>query len=312
MFSYGGLGEVFRDEGRLTEALDAYQQLLKFAQDLAGDPDVPLAGFAHFEIGVILREWDDLDAAIEQLRKGVDLCREWRQGEALGIGLLELAETHRIRGEYAQAEATLREVRQVAASISPWATNLVEGFVARLALSRGEIDDVVRWAKRAGLDDPSCEIGYERFPECLPLIQMYIAIGEPGKGLALGDRLIRRDRACGRLGRVLDLLVLQVAAHDAMGQTNEALRVLAEAVELAGPERHVRPFKNAGPSLLPYLRSLPLSPHRDRLLATLSQPEKPGSAAPRAETALVEPLVDRELSILAVDRGRPIESRDRR
>jgi len=298
MFSCGGLGEVFRDEGRLAEALDTYQQLLKFAEDLSGKPDGPLTGFAHFEIGVILREWHDLDKAIEQLKKGVNLCREWQQGEALGIGLLELAETYRIRGEYAEAEAAIKDVRQIAAAISPWATNLVEGFAARLALSRGEIEAVVRWAERSGLDDESCEIGYERFSECLPLIRMYITIGKPQRALALAERLIKRDRAFGRLGRVLDLLVLQVAALDAMEQTDQALQVLAEAIGIAAPEKCIRPFVDDGPKLIPYLQKLPPSPHRGRLLATFGVVVKSKPAATRAETALVERLNKREITIL--------------
>jgi LuxR family maltose regulon positive regulatory protein len=295
VFGYGGLGEVFRDEGQLDKAMDAYQQLLRFAKDLSGSSDGPLTGYARLEVGVIFKERHELDEAIEHLRKGVNQCREWRQGEALAIGLLELAETHRIRGEYAQAEEAIQEVRQVAADISPWATNLVEGFAARLALSRGEIKEAVRWVERSGLDEESCEIGYERFSECLPLIRTRIATGNPRRALALTERLIERDRAFGRMGRVLDLLVLQVAALDAMKQPDRALKVLAEAVELAGPQKHVRPFVDEGPRLTPYLRKLPPSPYRDRLLKIFA-PSPP-------EPTLPEPLSEREIQVLRLMAG---------
>jgi LuxR family maltose regulon positive regulatory protein len=293
MFSYCGLGEVLRDEGRLARAAEVYQQLIQFAQELVGKPELPLTGFAIFELGVILREQNELDQAIEQIKKGVDLCREWQQGEALGIGLIELAETHRRRGEYDQAEAALKEAQQIAAAISPWAVNFAQGFAARLALSRGDIDAAARWAERSDLDAQGCEIGYERFPECPPLIRTCIATGNPQRALALTERLIQRDQACGRLGRVLDLLVLKVAALDALGQPRQALQTLAEAVELAAPEKHVRPFLDDGAKLVPYLQKLPPAPHRDRLLAALGQAVEVAPA-----TALVEPLNDREISIL--------------
>jgi LuxR family maltose regulon positive regulatory protein len=298
MFSYCSLGEVFRDGGRLNDAKDAYEQLLKFAEELTGKQELPLTGFAIFEIGVVLREWNELDRSIEQFKKGIDLCREWHQGEALVIGLLELTETHRIRGEYVQAEAALKEARPIAEAISPWAVNLVNGHAARVALAQGDLEAVVRWAKQSGLDDEACEVGYERFPECLPLIRMHIAIGHPQQALALTKRLIKRDQAFGRMGRVLDLLVLQVAALHALGQTDRALQTLAEAVELAAPEKHIRPFVDSGPQLVPYLQKFSPSPYRDRLLVALGEVVESKPTAPDAETALLDPLNDREIAIL--------------
>jgi LuxR family maltose regulon positive regulatory protein len=298
MFSYCSLGEVFRDEGRLNEAKDAYEQLLQFAEDLTGKQELPLTGFAIFEIGVVLRERNELDRSIEQLKKGVDLCREWHQGEVLIIGSLELAETHRIRGEYTQADAALKEARQIAEAISPWAVNLVNGHAARVALAQGGIEAVVRWARQSGLDDEACEVGYERFPECLPLIRMHIAVGNPQQALALTERLIKRDQALGRMGRVLDLLVLQVTALDALGQTDQALQTLAEAVELAAPEKHIRPFLDDGPKLVPYLQKLSPSLHQDRLLAALGEVVESKSTVSGAKTTLLESLNDREIAIL--------------
>jgi LuxR family maltose regulon positive regulatory protein len=297
-YSYAGLGEVLREEGRWEEALGVYQELLHFAEDREGRPDGPLTGSAHTSIGVIYREWHDLDRGLEEIAQGVHLCREWQQGEALAVGLLELSETHRIRGEYAQAQAALNEVKQVAAAISPWATGLVESFAARLALSQGEVEAAVQWAARSGLEEGAgCEIGYERFPECLPLMRTFIESGDPRRAEALAARLVEQNGACGRMGRVLDLLVLQAAAWDALGQPQKALEVLGEAVDAAAPQKRVRPFVEEGQKWVPYLAELAPSPHRDRLLAIL-RGERAQPAAPARETPTSEPFNDRELSIL--------------
>jgi LuxR family maltose regulon positive regulatory protein len=296
MFSYGGLGEALRDEGRLSEALDVYNQLIQFAEDLTGQQDVPLTGYAQVAIGVIWREQNDLDGAVEQIRRGVDLCREWQQGEGLAVGLIELAETHRLRGEIVEAESSLVEARHLANSMSPWAQGLADGFSARLALSRGEIEAVARWAERAGLLD-SCEmVSFERFSECIPLLRLLIAKGEADRALAFMAPLFERERRCGRYGRLLDLLVLRTVALDSIGEGDEALAAISEAVELGGPSKHVRPFIEYESILVPYLEKLPPSAHRDRLLAVFGT--KAESADGSGGKALDEPLNEREVTVL--------------
>jgi LuxR family maltose regulon positive regulatory protein len=297
-FSYCGLGETLREEGRLTKALEVYHQLLAYAQDLTGDMAPPLIGNAVFEIGVIYCERYDLDAALEQVQNGVVLCREWQQEVELAIGLLELAEIRRLRGEYVEAAAAIHDARQVVAEISPWASDIAEGIAARLSLSRGDFAAVVRWAEAAGLTDEACGLGYERFPECPALIRMHVQSGNPQKALALTEKLMERDRGVGRMGRVLDLLVLQFEALDALGETDQALQVLAEAVVLASPEKHLRPFVDEGPRLVPYLQKLPPSPFCNRLLGIFGEQVEPHLSTSQTQTTLVESLNERECEIL--------------
>ena len=292
MFSYGSLGEVFYEEGRLFDALDVYNGLIQFAEDLTGQQDVPLTGYVQVEIGVIWREQNDFDGAVEKIRRGVDLCREWHQGEGLIVGLLELTETHRLRGEYEEAESALAEIRQVASSMSPWALRLVDGFSARLALSRGEIEAADRWTERSGLLDGDEEIGFEQISEVLPLTRLLIAKGETDRALAIMAPLIERERGYGRNRRLIDLLVLKIVALDSMGESGEVLDVLGEAVEITGPAKQVRPFIEYGAILTPYLEKLPQSAHRDRLLEAF------GAKVESADRSGGETLNDREVSIL--------------
>lgn len=298
LFSYCSLGEVFRDEGRLSEAERTYQQVLLFAEELTGQQEIPLTGFAIFELGVIARERNDFDTAKKLLEKGVKLCREWQQGEALAIGLMELAETNRLQGAFAECETALNDVRQVAADISPWAANLVESFAARLALSRGETAQAARWARQAGLDEQACELGYERFPECLPLVRLHIASGHPRKAITLSECLITRDRTLGRMGRVLDLMTLQAAAFIELGKTDQAAQVLEEAIQIAEPEYIVRPFLDEGARLLPCLRELPPTTFRNELLTILGSRLPSSLSSEGKHTALIEPLNEREITIL--------------
>lgn len=305
MFGYSALGSAFKDGGDLEQARNVYQQLLDLSEDLTGSPDGPLTGYAYIELGVIWREQHELDQAIEQLNKGVRLCREWQQGEALAVGLLECVETHRLRGEYAQAEAFLAEVRTLAAAMSPWAIQLVDAFAARVALSQGDMATVAHWAAHSGLEKATdhaaaCDTGYARISECPALIRLYLATGRAKQALDITDYLCQRERVSGRMRRWLIFLILHAAALDTLGEHERALRALTEAVEHAAPHNNARPFVDHARTLLPYLRRLPPTPFRDRLLSLMdvTETDTPAPAASPAETGLLDPLNEREIQVL--------------
>ncbi|MBI9050682.1 MAG: hypothetical protein JEZ00_14770 [Anaerolineaceae bacterium] len=295
-FSFCSMGEILRDEGHLTEALEMYQALLNLAEEITGTQELPYTGFAIFETGVIARERNELDSALTQIKRGVRLCREWFQGEALGIGLLELAETYRLRGEYSKAEATLAEAQEVAGKISPWAENLVGGMYCRLYLSRGEIDKAIQWVSRSDLIDESCDIGYERFPECPGLFRTLVKMGKATEALERIDLLIKRDKSCGRMGRLLDLLVLKYVCLYLLDKKNDAIEVLTEAVCMAADERFIRPFLDERSLIEACLPNVPQSTFRDELLMVCSN--QITYSVIEQDTLLIEPLNEREIEII--------------
>lgn len=64
---------------------------------------------------------------------------------------------------------------------------------------------------------------------------------------------------------------LLALARDAGGGGNEALSILAEAIELAAPRGHVRLFVDCGPALVPLLHRLaPHSPHQGYIRSLLA------------------------------------------
>ena len=95
---FASLAELYTERGQLQQAMDIYHQALDYTQRRAGRPDIPFAGFAYFGIGRIQREWDQLEPAEEYIHKGVSLCREWQQADALVIGLMEMSYLHQSSG----------------------------------------------------------------------------------------------------------------------------------------------------------------------------------------------------------------------
>jgi LuxR family transcriptional regulator, maltose regulon positive regulatory protein len=91
--------------------------------------------------------------------------------------------------------------------------------------------------------------------------------------VTLLDALLSSAEPVSRVGSMVPILVLQGAALQASGTTNEALRVLLRLLALAEPEGYIRVFLDAGD---------PMRQALERLLTT-----KPGGAS----DALVPPAL---------------------
>jgi LuxR family maltose regulon positive regulatory protein len=96
---------------------------------------------------------------------------------------------------------------------------------------------------------------------------------------------------------VIEILVLQSLARDAVGDHAGAIAALERAVSLAAPEGYVRIFLDEGAALVRVLRAARTvgSPtYVDDLLAAFG----PGDDRVRRRQPLMEPLTKRELDVL--------------
>jgi LuxR family maltose regulon positive regulatory protein len=123
------------------------------------------------------------------------------------------------------------------------------------------------------------------------------------------ERQIAFEEAAGFSGRVVDLLMLQALACDAVGQPKTALSALRHALQLAAPAGYVRSFLEEGAPMARLLHDLAADddvPEETRAYArsllsafeAALPPEEEGTAEPA--DALVEPLSERELEVLAL------------
>ena len=112
------------------------------------------------------------------------------------------------------------------------------------------------------------------------------------------ERLLPAAEAGGRLGSVIEILVLQAVAHQAWGDLAAGLASLQRALTLAEPEGYVRVFADEGPALAALLKAAAKQgtapAYVRRLLAAVNTT---GPAAP-VPPGLVEPLSERELEVL--------------
>jgi LuxR family maltose regulon positive regulatory protein len=309
------LGQVQRAQGHLDAALGTYQQALEVAAP-PGQPALPAAGMAQVGMAEVAYQRNELDAALEQVTKGIARCRQHVYTPPLATGLATLAWIRQTHGDPAGALDAIDQAERVAPSHG-MATllNPAPALRARLLLTHGNLAAAARWTQARDLDADD-EPSYPREPEYLVLARVLLAQDRPDQALRLLGRLHAQATAQGRLGSLIEIQALRALALAATGEEAGAVAVLAEALTLACPQGYVRVFADEGAPMGTLLgrlvtaqrtqqtaaRAVPLD-CLARLLRAFNEPHamahsRHGVAA--AVPGLVEPLTARELEVLGL------------
>ncbi|WP_345715776.1 LuxR C-terminal-related transcriptional regulator [Angustibacter luteus] len=306
------LGDLRITQGRLGDAVGAYEQALDLA--VRTSPDEPLRGTADMHVGLagVLLEQNDLAAAAEHLAVNEHLGAHnglpqnpyrWRvvtarlreAGGDLDGALVLLDEADRVyEGDYSPNVRPVPAVR------------------ARLRLRRGELSAAADWARQQGLSAAD-ELSYLREYEHVTLARLLLAMRDDA-AVGLLERLLTAAEDGERGGTVIELLVLLALAHDSRADAVAAVAAVDRALAVAQPEGYVRVFVDEGPPMTALLRaSLRQSAVpgyvRHLLAATAAVPVQ----HPSGRTALVDPLSQRELDVLRLlgtDLGGPEIARE--
>ena len=297
------LANIKMAQGRLHEAVSAYQQALQLAASQGGPMPLGTADL-YRGLGELHCEQGDLEIAEQLLLTSKKLGEQavltgWQhrlcvaearikeaQGDMDGaIDLLDEAERLYIR-------SPLPDVRPIAA------------LRARVWIRQGKLAEALEWACERGLsvDD---DLSYIQEFEHITLARLFIARYKNDRAgasihaaLRLLDRLLQAAEGGGRMGSAIEILVLQAVAHQDQGNIQFALTPLARALALAEPEGYVQIFADEGPPMAALLREA-AQPGAD--LSYVSQLRgalgKPEGRKPAAQL-LVEPLSERELEVL--------------
>ena len=303
------LGQVQRAQGHLDAAVQTYQQ----AREVTAGPGctpLPAAGIGYVGLAEVARQRNELDAALEQVTEGIELCRQLAYVSPLAAGLVTLAWIRQAQGDQAAALEAMREAAQTSqAEAGP--LNPVPAQQARLVLAQGDLPAAARWIAERGLqadDEPD----YAREPGHLVLARLLLAQGQPGRALALLDRLHTAALGQERTGSIIETGALRALALAASGRESEAITILAGMLTLAGQQGHVRVFADEGPAMAGLLGRLIAAQRADQsaarvplgFLARLQRAFGSACAVPGTRPArtaapgLIEPLTGRELEVL--------------
>ena len=270
----------------------------------------------HVGLAEILREQDELEAALDHASEGVELCRQLGYAQWQVTSLAALAWIRQARGDPAGALEAIQEAERVLPS-QELVTDLIFPVAvqrARLLLAQGQLAAVAGWAAERGLTAGG-EPSYAHERESLILARLLIAEQTPDQALPLLEGLHQLASAQGRVGSRIEVRVLQALALAACGEEAEALDALAEALTLGCPEGYVRVFVDEGApaadllgkltavrSTAPALAAGVPPGYLRQLVDAINQESEPTPTARRGAArpvpGLIEPLSARELEVL--------------
>lgn len=303
-----GLADIRIDQGRLQEAVRTYERSLRLAKE-QGEP--LLRGTADLYLGLsgLHLERGDLESAKQHLLKSEELgvhaaLPDWPYRRC--VAKARMAEA---QGELDDALDLLDEAERLYYRSPVPDVRPVTALKTRVWVGQGRLTEALGWARGLSVaDDLSYLREFEHIVLARVLIAEYKSQGADHsvlEAMGLLERLLQAAEAGGRIGRVIEILVLQALAHHIQGDTSAALDPLQRSLTLAEPEGYVRIVIDEG---LPMARLLyealshGVEPeYIRRLLAAfpVAESEQTTSSPSRvSESELVEPLSERELEVL--------------
>jgi LuxR family maltose regulon positive regulatory protein len=292
------LGNLRRLHGRWGEAEARYREALAWAESHQSQP---LDALVHVGLGLI--HWDrwETDEARQRLELGLDRARRMGAGYVEAMAAQALACIAQHQGREEDARDRLDESLTAARGLDRPSTR---GFAAvvetQCQIARGDREGLAQsLARRPPSEDLPADL---RIQEAQVAAHARLALGEARAALEDLAAVRQEVEAAGWTQRLVETLVLEVQAHEALGERHSALVKLGRALDLGRAGGFARPFVQADASLHDPLLELAADTSLEAgqralleaVLEKLDMPLKPSSPTPE----LIEPLTDREMDVL--------------
>ena len=318
-------------QGLLSKSYDLYQAAAQFVAKASVQH---LGAQALIEVGMadVLCEQNDLDGALVHLKQGLDLMPWWGKADDFILAYITLARIHLAQANISDALAALDKAIGLVQTrgVFSEARHAVETAQVKLWLAQGLLQAASRWAatleNHFGSHDP---FPFEDELTHITQARVFIAQEKLDEAIRLLSRLEEIARSDGRMGRLLEIMILKALAMQRLGNTAQADIALTKCLTLAEPEGYLRIFLDEGQPMRLLISDFRLKiekqPHGqdhnllgyvDKLLAAFAQPAAipqstinlslvsyrenqlvPGSLQGQSKI-LPEPLSERELEVL--------------
>jgi LuxR family maltose regulon positive regulatory protein len=282
------LGVIQGVYGRLHRAAELCRQVIQL-----GEKSPPVA-HAHIELGALLYEWNDLEAAAHHLQIGIELSQRTGNQLILSDGYRTLAMVQLASGEPDAALSTLRKADQLADSrqVTPLTRIRNAACHVQLALAGKDLATARHWAEQV-TENADASPFYPRLK--LTSARLLLAQNEKAAAAeslqALYEIASQTSCGCG----AIEVRTLQALAAPTPA---EALRFLEDAIHGALPEGFIRTFVDKGEPMKALLERLKSQRGelKEYILTILSAYVEMGRVS--FPQPLVEPLSERELDVL--------------
>lgn len=306
------LADIRITQGRLREAMSIYESGLQLATK-QGAPALRGAADMHVGMSGLYFERNELNTAEQHLSKSKELGDlnglpknpyRWR------VAMAQLRET---RGDWEGALDLLDEAENL--YVGDFSPNVhpIGALKARVWVKQGELEKALAWAREQKLlieEEPSYLREFEQITFARILLSQYQkddSISSLHDTIGLLERLLKTAEEGGRIGSVIEILILQALAHQSQENIPAALISLERALKLAEPEGYMRIFLVEDSCMAELIREIDargiVPSYTAKLLLAFDAEKKgldvetPPSASP-ALSSLIEPLSQRELDIL--------------
>ena len=291
-----GLADIRIAQGRLREAVAIYEQSLHVA---SAEDGLVYRGTAELYLGLAMlqREQGDSQASARNVRRALELG----EGAALDnwpyrvrIARARLAED---QGDLHGALDLLDEAQGFYFPTPVPNLRPTEALKTEIWLKQGRLAEASAWAGDQALSAAG-DLSYLHEFDHLTLARVLIAQHKVDQALELLDRLLSAAEAGGRIGSMIEILIVQALAQQVRGDIAAALPPLERALALAEPQGYVRIFVDEGPLMAGLLQEATAQTaaagYIRRLLAAFTgEPVEEEAAG-----ALAEALSERELDVL--------------
>ncbi len=291
------LSVVLRAKGQLHLSAQVLREALAYTES-RGQAHVFYYGLLHIGLAETYHEWFALDEMEAELNIGVPLCLKGGMSILAMIGMLDQTELKDARGDTQGALEALNSVERDC-QVMDERVYQPNCNVLRLQYqaSLGETAGLAEWVQGVDLT-PGERLGTDHFFELHQSAKFLIALERSAEALQILQGIERVARQGENNGHLVYALAMQALAHKKLGDERQALTCLREALQLAEPEGHARPFVDLGEPLRELLRVLqrrgPSSDFIIRLLAAFARRES-GQEPP---TPSPQVLSKRELELV--------------
>jgi LuxR family transcriptional regulator, maltose regulon positive regulatory protein len=248
-----GLIAALIASGQLRQAYDRCQELQQLVDSLGGP--LPVAAYPDVFQAQLAYAWNQLDGAKSAAQKAIENTTPLQYMDILIIAYEVLFRVCIAQSDLKGAEQAVREMERLIQSTGiplfrPW----IEGLQAHLWLARGDLTRAVDWAEHTSYRQDA--LFYSKEIAYLAIVRVYLAEQQYPLALQWLTALLSSAEQVARVGSMISILALQVAALQASGATQEARRVLLRLLTLAEPEGYIRVFLDAGDPVYQALRAL--------------------------------------------------------
>ena len=249
------MARLYAVQGLLNRSTEMYQ---KAAHAIPEESGQHLGARALVDVGIadVLCERNDLVAAQAHMQQGLALLHFWGKADDLVLAHITLARIHLAQANKSDANEAVEKAFQViqTSGVFSEARHAVEIAEVKVWLAQGDLQAANRWAaswdKRSGSDDL---FGFENELTAITRARIYIAQNKPKDALGMLLHLEETARSAGRMGRVIEILLLQALAMQELSDFEHAMLTLTICLTLAEPEGYVRIFLDEGKSMLSLL-----------------------------------------------------------